>query len=162
MAAYTTTLYDAQAALATNVYESNLVPDIAGRMRIARISYALASTEAAAEIITLCKLPVGSIPVPGSSYIVCEDPGTALILDIGTAADPDGWGDGVDCQAAGIKPFVFSTVTPAFALTATPTVAENIICTVDTATTLTAAKKVIFHLAYLLPGGNLPAIFQSS
>ncbi len=61
-----------------------------------------------------------------------------------------------------MHPFLFSTVTPAFALTPTAITSENIYVTVDTAAaTVTASKKIVFYLAYLLPGGNIPATFQS-
>lgn len=155
MATFNSALYSASPA-ANGLTEWSIPPAVKQALHYAIVPYALAGTEAAADIINLCKLPPGSIPVPGASFIVCEDPGTALILDIGTTADPDGWADGVDCQAAGKKECVFSTVTPAWALTATATTVQDISATVDTATTLTAAKKVIFHLAYLPAGTQLP------
>lgn len=159
---FTTEQYDAQADLATNTYEANLPALIGGKMRVAVVTYTTTTgtDEVATDTILLCKLPVGSIPLPANSYVVNEDPtsGSSFIMDIGTAENPDGWCDGLDIAAAGIHPFLFSTVTPAFALTPTATESENIYVTLDTVdTTVTASRKIVFYLAYLLPGGNIPA-----
>jgi hypothetical protein len=164
--AFTTAHYDAQVALATNVYESNLHPQLAGQVRIAVVTYVTTTgtDEAAADTILLCKLPVGIIPLPANSYVICEDPSSgSFIIDVGTALDADGWADGLDISAAGLHPFLASTQTPSFGLAPTATTTENVYATVDTAAaTVTASKKIVFYLAYLMPGGNIPASFQSS
>ena len=66
-----------------------------GTVEFAVIPYTLAGTEAAADIINLCVLPAGVIPIPSLSHVVCvTDPGTAFTVKIGTAGDDDGWVSG--------------------------------------------------------------------
>lgn len=161
MPQFTTTQYDAQSALATNTYEANLPALIGGKMRMAVVTYTTTTgtDEAANDTILLCKLPVGSVPLPANSYVVNEDPTSgSLIIDVGLAQDTDGWSAGLDISAAGLHPFLFSTATPAFSLTPTETTSEDVYVTVTTASaTMTASKKIVFYLAYLMPGGNIPA-----
>ena len=70
-------------------------PNVAsGRVEFAYIPYALAGTEAANDIINLCVLPAGAVPIVPLCHVTCSaDPGTTLTLDVGTAGDPDGLAD---------------------------------------------------------------------
>ncbi len=126
-----------------------------GEVEWAVIPYTLAGTEAADDIINLCILPADVIPLPGLSRLICAtDPGTALTVDVGTAENVDGWGDGVAATTAGPVEFCAAAhANPAW-LDATPLVADSnsgnavVFATVKTATSLTASTKVYFHLAY--------------
>jgi hypothetical protein len=114
------------------------------------------TTEAAADIINLCVLPAGSIPVPELSKMVCmTDPGTAFTVKVGTAADDDGWATSIAATVAGPVDFMIASGTsPAWAITPTPLAADTnsgnaaVFATVVTATAITATTVINFVLAY--------------
>jgi len=133
-----------------------LLPDasiVNGKLRFAAIEYALAGTEVATDIINLVRLKAGVRIVPALSRIVCEDPGTALTLDIGFASNDDAILDGGALSTA-------HNVDLIAAASATGTATwynlakldegdELIFATVKTATTITAGAKLLFLIAYL-------------
>lgn len=114
------------------------------------------TTEAAADIVNLCILPAGCIPVPELSRIVCmTDPGTALTLKVGTAADDDGWLASMAATVAGhVDPLITGGTAPAWMVTPTPLVPDTgsgnaiVFATVVTSTALTNPTVVNFVLAY--------------
>ncbi|SKB08735.1 hypothetical protein SAMN02745166_05014 [Prosthecobacter debontii] len=131
---------------------------VSGDVEFAIIPYTLVGTEAASDIIKLCLLPKDVIPLPHLSSLMCsDDPGTALTLDVGTAADADGWGNGVALTTAAKVEFCSITGTaaniPAW-LVPTPLAPDTgsgnavVYATVMTATALTAGVIVYFVLAY--------------
>jgi hypothetical protein len=128
-----------------------------GDVEYAVIPYVLTSgtDEAATDIINLCILPAGCIPVPQLSSITCSaDPGTAFTVDVGTAANTDGWGDGVALTAAGKVEFCAAAHTQPAWLVPTGLVADTgsgnavVYATVDTSTSPTAGVILYFTLAY--------------
>lgn len=157
MPTFTTAQYDLQASDRAN--PSRLAtPNVAsGDVEFARIPYALTAgtDEAAADIIKLCVLPAGCIPIPELSSITCDsDPGTAFTVDVGTADNTDGWGDGVALTAAGKVEFCAAAHTqPAWSVS-TPLVADSgsgnavVYATVMTSTAPTAGAILNFVLAY--------------
>ena len=153
MAVFETTLYAAQDPLRANI--SRLAaPNLAGGdIEFATITYSMVDTEAATDTINLALLPAGCIPVPALSSVVCANPGTALVIDIGTAADVDGWADGailssggeVKCNSAANA--AWNAPTPLVADDATDDNAM-VYATVMTATSLSGTVDLIFTLAY--------------
>lgn len=159
-----TALYTGQTGIdLTHSSRSNqprLPAPVSKKLEFMRIPYTLLGTEDdddPTSYIYLCELPPGSIPRPEYSNVVCSaDPGTALTIDIGTAADPDGWADGmvldagsvVQCLAPAIPAYMVKTELAA------DTGQKNVAvyATLQTATTLTAAVILYFCLAYELPG----------
>ncbi|SKA88909.1 hypothetical protein SAMN02745166_01506 [Prosthecobacter debontii] len=133
-------------------------PNIAsGDVEFAIIPYTLTggTDEAAADIIKLCVLPKDVIPLPHLSSIICDaDPGTAFTVDVGTADNPDGWGDGVALTTAGKVEFCAAAHTMPAWLAQTPLVPDSgsgnaeVFATVVTSTSPTAGVNVIFVLAY--------------
>lgn len=155
MATFNTDLYTAQKDARTNkarLAGSNIA---SGDVQFALIPYALAGTEAAADVINLCVLPAGAIPVPQLSHVFSADPGTTLTADVGTADDPDGWGRALTLSAGGRIEFTSGT-TPAWLTTPTPLAPDSgsgnavVYATVASANTLTAAVVLYFLLAYKL------------
>lgn len=157
---FTTAQYDAQAASRTNT-SRNASHDVShGKVEFAVIPYVLTSgtDEAANDLINLCVLPAGVIPVPELSFCNCDvDPGTALTVDVGTAANDDGWGDGVAMTDKGKIDFTAAAHTaPAWSVP-TPLVADTgsgnaiVYATVKTATAPVAGAIVTFVLAYKRP-----------
>ena len=158
MATYETAVYAAQKPTRAN--PSRLSPQLSssGSVEFAVIPYALKGTEVVGELINLCVLPAGAIPLPQLSGVSCgADPGTTLTLDIGTAADPQGWADGIILSNGG---HVSATSAGAVTwLNPTPLVAdagwENsgsavVSAKFDTVSALTAAVNLYFLLAYKL------------
>lgn len=124
---------------------------IAGKVRYAIIPYALAGTEIATDIIKLARLKVGAVPIPSLSRVVCEDPGTALTIDIGYASNPDALSDGLALTTAHDLAFTAGGTAVAEQYVPAP-LAEadiDIIVTVMTATVLTAGAKLLFLIAYV-------------
>lgn len=159
---FTTSVFDAQDLDRANT--SRLAaPNLAsGSVEFARIPYVLTSgtDEAANDILSLCLLPEGAIPVPELSSITCDaDPGTAFTVDVGTADNADGWGDGVALTAAGKVEFCAAAHTQPAWLTPTPLVADStaagagqgtarVYATVITSTSPTAGVTLWFTLAF--------------
>jgi hypothetical protein len=155
MATFNTDFYTAtkEARVATGRLGA---PNIqSGDVQFAVIPYTLAGTEAAADVINLCLLPAGAIPIPGLSKVVSADPGTTLTMDVGTAADLDGYADGLVLSAGGQIEFGTSSPLPAWN-TQTPIVADTgsgnaiVKATVVSAGTLTASTVLTFILAWKL------------
>jgi hypothetical protein len=138
---------------------SRLAPpnNASGNVEFVRCKYTILGTEQAGELIKLCILPVEAIPLPQLSSAYNAVTG-AFVVDIGTAADPDGWADGLALTAAGRKEFTSSSPAPAW-LEPTPIVADvgslnksgsaEVYATIVTATTPTAGVVIQFLLAYI-------------
>ena len=96
-------------------------------------------------------LPAGATVIPAYCRAICHaDPGTTLVLDIGDAADPDRYADGLVLSSGGDVPFH----TPAIpAGTTSPlqlTTATALTALVTSASTVTADSKITFIIAYLV------------
>lgn len=155
MASYDTAVYATQKLARAN--PSRLAdPNIAsGTVEFAVVPYTLTGSEIATDIINLMLIPSGAIPVPQLSRVTCEDPGTALTFDIGTAADSDGWGRAVAAPAGGNISFADATNPQAAWIAPTPIVADSggsgtalVRAAVTTATALTANTVIYFLLAW--------------
>lgn len=157
MATFETAVYAAAKPSRANPSRLAAPNNASSNVEYVRCKYTLLGTEAATDIINLCILPVDAIPLPQLSSVYSADPGTALIIDVGTAADVDGWGDGLTLSAGGLINFTSGTA-PAW-LEPTPLVADTgtfnkagsavVYATVMTATTLTASVVLWFNLAYV-------------
>jgi hypothetical protein len=156
MPTFATAFYTAtkEARLATGRLGASNISS--GTVEYAVIPYVLAGTEAAADVINLCLLPAGVIPVPELSKMVCmSDPGTAFTVKIGTAADDDGWAVSLAATVAGaVETLISGGTAPAWMVTPTPLVADTgsgnaiVKATVSTATAITATTVIHFILAY--------------
>jgi hypothetical protein len=158
MPTFDSTQYTAQKADRTNTSRLASPNVSSGDVQYAMIPYTLAGTEAAADIINLCVLPSGVIPVPALSRVVCSaDPGTTLTVDIGTADNADGWADGIVLSAGGIVECASATM-PAW-LAKTTLVPDTgsgnavVYATVASAASLTASVVLYFLLAYKVGKG---------
>ena len=116
-----------------------------GKTRVFTPSYTLATTESAAETLTLIQLYKGDVVHTNLCSVYCPNPGTALVLDIGDddsdGVDPDRYVDNLVASAGGT--FVFSAGGTASVTQATPyTVVEDCLmqATFVTATSLNAVK----------------------
>lgn len=159
---FTTAQYDLQVTTRTNTSRLATAGIASGEIEIARIPYVLTSgtDEAANDLINLCVLPAGAIPIPELSSITCDaDPGTAFTVDVGTADNTDGWGDGVALTTAGKVEFCAAAHTQPAWLARTPLVADTgsgnaiVYATVMTSTSPTAGVILYFNLAYKLGKG---------
>ena len=126
------------------------LPNQAGGAVQMAVIHCVLGAGAAADIIELCYLPVGAIPIPGLSFVDAEDCGTTLTLDVGWAENPDGWADGIDIAAAGKVQFTTGTQLPSN-LVAEAIPSALIYATVATSGTPTTTADLVFHLAYKLP-----------
>lgn len=159
MASANTTHYDAQKASRANT--SRRPAPVSKPVIYARIPWT-STALSSGDTINICQLPAGAIPRPELSSIIMHTDITAsaLTLDIGTAADTNGWAAAVDCAAIGPKPCCVASTAPPAYITKTELAADtNAQGTVDvyaTATigvgTLDAGEVITFLLAYELPG----------
>lgn len=155
MATFTTATYTAQDPARANpsrLLDKNIA---SGDVEFAIIPYVLAGTEAANDVIDLCILPAGVIPIPQLSKCTCDtDPGTALTLKVGTAASSTGWAAAVAMTVPGDVAFCVAGATQPVWLPATPLAPDVgsgnavVFATITTATALTAGAIVYFLLAY--------------
>lgn len=130
-----------------------------GKLRITLVPYTL-STESTNDIIRLTRVKPGTKILSTVSRIVCEDPGTALTLDIGFASNPDALCDGaalttahdVTWTGAPSTTVVANQYVPAaIAVTADTATDVDIYATVVLATAPTAGAKILFQIAWLEP-----------
>lgn len=119
---------------------------------LATIPYTLLATVVADDFIDLMDLPPGAEIVPQLSHVTSADPGTALVLDIGDAADVDRYADGISLNSGGQVAFCSGTLPAAVATPFSASVATRISAKVITATTLTAAVKLVFTIAFRVRG----------
>jgi hypothetical protein len=120
---------------------------------VEHISYTLLGTEAANDTIQLFDLPAGSVIIPALCWVTCADPGTTLTLDIGDAADPDRYADGIVLSAGGNVNFASTLPVPAGITTPfCPTTTSRVIVTVASANTLTATTVLNFCVVYRIKG----------
>ena len=133
---------------------NRVVPTLlCARVQFAEIAYTMLGTEAAADVINLCKLPEGAKIVPGLSNVTGDGIATTATMDIGdtddtTAADVDRYADGLDVAAAGTD--LFSAIAGVAQLTPYALQKDAIItATFATLNTPVAGKKLLFRIAYL-------------
>lgn len=156
MPSFNTPLYNAQIGTAgqTPAVSYPLAEYVAGKVRYAIVPYSLAGTEATNDLLYLVKLKIGAVVIPSLSRIVCEDPGTALTLDIGFLSNPDALCDGAALTTAHDVSF---TLAPSVTATAAQYVpvpiassADSVIyATIVLATVPTAGAKLLFLIAYV-------------
>lgn len=109
--------------------------------------YTLLGTETATQTVQIGqKIPEGWVPIKEMSYVVCEDPGTTLTLDIGWAGNPDGLCDGLDVSAGGS--FDLESATGVYGLDPVASAGEALLCTFATVSTLTADAQIRFKIAF--------------
>lgn len=130
--------------------------DAMGIILFATAKVTVPSTAAVDDTLTLVPAeacPVGAVVIPQLSHVYCvTDPGTALTLDIGTAADPDKFSDALALTTAGTTggAVSFSASGTAPAAIATPyrfSEQEAILATVKVATSLNETV-IVFTIAY--------------
>lgn len=152
---YTTDFYLLQKP--TRVNTSRLPnPNIgSGQVEFATIPYTTDGNEGTSEphTILLMELPPGTIPMPMLSRVTCSaTSGGTLVVDIGTAQDPNGWASGmvlssggeVTCNSAAHAAFNAPT-----AITAdTGATNATVYATISSAATVTAGIVLYFTLAY--------------
>jgi 3D (Asp-Asp-Asp) domain-containing protein len=153
MASFDTTLYTNQngSAGASPATGYPLAKDSAGKVRYATVEYTLAGTEAATDTINLATLKVGAKVIPHLSEVYVENPGTALVFDIGDAGDADRYVDGLTVSAGGFFRWSEGGTAAATAnsLYEIASGNEDIVLTVGTATSLTADQDLLFLIAYV-------------
>lgn len=127
--------------------------DAQGALQCLRIEYAL-STEATADVINLGVLPIGAKVLPSFCRIVCEDPGTALTLDIGDVLDTDRYCDGAALTTAHDVSFTGAPSVTAVAAQYVPYEvvdgSKYLTAQVVLATALTNAAKITFYIVFVL------------
>lgn len=118
------------------------------------------TTETTADLINLCVLPAGAVPVPELSGVCCvTDPGTLLTVSVGSAALTTGWISAMALTAPGMVYAAAVGQTMPGWLLPTPLVADSafvdagstkIYATLGTVTALTNPTVIYFVLAYKL------------
>jgi hypothetical protein len=126
--------------------------DANGKLTVATANVTIPSTLAANDILNIIPaglLPIGAVVVPQLSSVTSADPGTTLTLDIGFAANPDAYADGITLSAGGQIAFTSGTLPDAVT---TPVRIENatgaIYATVMSAAAITNATVLTFVIAY--------------
>jgi hypothetical protein len=158
MPTFNSTIYTGQvgAAGASQVAASAfpLQRESEGKLRHTIVQYVL-STEATNDTIKLCRLRAGVKIIPQLCHIDCEDPGTALTLDIGDVTDTDRYLDGAALTTAHSAFFPALPSTTAVAAQRVPYAIEvaniDIIATVVLATVPTVGAKLCILIAWVEP-----------
>ena len=127
---------------------------VSGELRTARATYELLGTEAATDFIYLCKLPKGARVRPDLCRIVCADPGTTLVVNIGDLADADRYASAVDISAGGSFAFDELTTAPLADYQVGDTAADTgwIVLDPTSVSTLTADAKIVVEIVYSTAG----------
>jgi len=154
MATFETSIYAAQNPDRVNPVRLPAPNLASGEVHMAVVPYVAATEdESTNDVIKLCILPVGAIPIPGLSFVDCEAmASTQYVVDIGYASNPDAIADGIQLKDAG-HILATSGTMPADAITPAPLAAADttIYASMMTITGITAGKKAVFHIAYKMP-----------
>lgn len=106
MAYFDSSYYTAQVAGQANFAASPNRGNQGGPLHVVHASITLTSATADGDILRICHLPQGAKVVPALSKVQCHaDPGTTLVLDVGTAADVDAYADGLVLSNGGAVAF---------------------------------------------------------
>jgi hypothetical protein len=154
MAIFNSALYALQKTDRLNTSRLPAPNQAGGAVQLAVVPYTTAGTEAAGDTINLCTLPAGAIPIPGLSFLEQEDPSAdAVTIDVGFASDADALADGMDCAGAGHIAFTSAAVPAAGLVPAAlaSTDATIVAKFATAAAAITAAKKMVFNIAYKVP-----------
>lgn len=113
--------------------------------------YELVGTEAANDIIRIARNKPELNLIPHLCAVDAENPGTALVIDIGDAADVDKYADGIVLSSGGTVLFSSNScaqkVDPVISVDSDAQ-GEWIYATVMTATSLTAGAQLRFRLVF--------------
>jgi hypothetical protein len=151
MATFNSTLVTADAArlMSAGLRDGD---DANGKLTVATANVTLTSATAANDILNIIPaglLPIGAVVVPQLCSVTSADPGTTLTLDIGYAANPDAYADGITLSAGGQIAFTSGTLPAAVTTPVRITgAADAIYATVMTANTVTDATVLTFIIAY--------------
>lgn len=152
MATIKSDLVTAQESASANYGATIAGDDMTGVILAANVKVTVPATIAANDIIMLVPaeaIPVGAVvEVLDCGVFAATDPGTSLVLDVGTATNDDAFADALDLTAAGYKAFSASGTVPA--AIATPyrfTAQEAIYATVKTANTISETV-LVFSIRY--------------
>lgn len=141
-----------QVAISSQAEASNLT----GKLPLVeRCTYTLLGSEAANELLYLFDLPAGCVIIPELCTVSSADPGTALVVDIGDATDPDRYADGIVLTAGGVVNFASTVATTPPAAMVTPylpTETSRVIMKFITATSLTPSVVLYFNIVYRIKG----------
>lgn len=152
MASANSTLYASQIGSAGGSPSKGypLAKSAAGKLRIAEIETTAGALGATGDTFNLVRLKPGARVLPQYSRILCENPGTTLTVTIGDAGDADRYlaskalgGAAQDIgfgNSPGVAGYVGYTVERGN---------EDVVLTVGTAATVTAAAKVKITIAFL-------------
>jgi hypothetical protein len=119
-----------------------------GTLKCLLATFTTTSTNATGDTFNLCYLPKGAVLARGDSYVSCIAPGT-LALDIGTAANPDVYADGIVLTNGGTVTFG-SGVAGVEADLAFVATTDNtpVIVTIANAGSVTTGRVINFTIAY--------------
>lgn len=153
MATVTTDVAASQTSATTNI-ASRVVDagQVSGNLLICNATYTLLGTESASDVINIIQLPEGARVVPHLCQVYAENPGTALTIKFGDAADDDRYSTAVALGAGGNFSFSNEITGPNanYKVGGDATDDRWIKGTLTAATTLTADQVVTFQIAYAL------------
>lgn len=152
MANFDSDLYTPQAAAINDYGASPNLKSFGGDLKYVHATVTLTSATADADVLRIGYLPAGAKVVPAASKVQCHaDPGTALVLDIGTAANTDLYADGIVLSAGGAVAFDSNVCLQA---TVPEKLAETtlVYATIPSsgANTITNGSKLTFWIGYTL------------
>lgn len=122
-------------------------------LHLKAVSEAITSI-AADDTIEICELPAGATLIPERCSVSCEDPGTSLVIDIGTEDDPDQFADAIVLSAGGNVTFAgaVGSMPLQCASPARTTEKTRVIATAKTVSTITSGTKLIFSIVFSVRG----------
>ncbi len=123
---------------------------VSGLLRFAYARYTTTAAEVTADTINVVSLPIGARVIPHLCRVTSDGTGgTGAITKIGDAGDDDRY----TATSIAVASAINSAVTPAALVGATSyeiaSGNETVVATLTLATTLTAAKVIDFHIAYV-------------
>jgi hypothetical protein len=157
MATRNSTIYQSQIGTggqSLNVGTS-LERDVAGKERVAIVSYTALGTEVTNDLVNLVKLPPGAKLLPQkSSYLTTATVGTGVTVRIGDQTTANRWSGTIDISAGGYFPFTntLGTELAPVAVVGTTASADDVVTLKFVAiTAITAGKVITAIITYVLP-----------
>lgn len=156
MATFESALHALQKSSRVNLSRLPAPNQAGGQVHYAVVPVVLDDGILANDVINLCYLPAGAIPIPGMSRVICDETATGvsadLTLDVGFASNPDALADGLALAVGGDFLFTSGTM-PANALVPAGLAAADtlIYATCVSVDTPTDGADLVFAIAYKMP-----------
>lgn len=151
MASFTSDLFDDQTGAAGGSPANNypLARVAGGKLRYMVVAYTVDGAEASGDTITLCRLKAGAVVVPSLCRVISDTGFDISAMNVGISGNTNKYANALDTLDTASDISFGQAGDNAYAPAAVGSTGEDVIATLTTVVTTTAAGLVLFLIAYL-------------